>query len=289
MPVHRNSLLGATRSALLGATLCLVVGAASAQVIAEPLPGDPHLVVFPYDENNSFRILARPMAVTDIVLEPDEKLKVLVLGDTPGWQSAKNGNHVFIKPVFADRTTSGTLVTSKRTYQLMLISTNEAGRWYQRVSFQYPDLVAAQETEDDRDRLAAESGASPVRATPKAEVQDQAPAPAARDATTPEVDAAQLNFKYKITGDAPFKPINVYDDGHSTYVKLPKDEDIPALFRIKKGGEAELVDYALRYGDVLVVPRVLDAGMLKIGKDEVIFYNLTRIKRGFFGSIDLGE
>lgn len=282
----------AIRNALLGAFLALVVGATSAQVIAEPLPGDPHLVVFPYDENNSFRILARPLAVTDIVLEPDEKLKVLVLGDTLGWQSAKNGNHVFIKPVYANRNTSGTLITSKRSYQLMLISTNEAGRWYQRVSFQYPDLVAAQETEEDRDRLNADSGVSESSANPSATKSpthaEQPPADTRSDASS-DVDAAQLNFNYKITGEAPFKPINVYDDGHSTFIKLPKAEDIPALFRVKKGGEAELVDYALRYGDVLVVPRVLDAGMLKIGKDEVLFYNLTRIKRGFFGSIDLGD
>lgn len=282
----------ALRNALLGALLTLAVGAAYAQVIAEPLPGDPHLVVFPYDENNSFRILARPMAVTDIVLEPDEKLKVLVLGDTLGWQSAKNGNHVFIKPVYANRNTSGTLITSKRSYQLMLISTNEAGRWYQRVSFQYPDLVAAQETEEDRDRLVADSGGADAPATstaPKAPAHAEQPPADPRSDASPEVDAAQLNFKYKITGDAPFKPINVYDDGHSTFIKLPESEDIPALFRVKKGGEAEIVDYTLRYGDVMVVPRLLDAGMLKIGKDEVLFYNLTRIKRGFFGSIDLGD
>jgi type IV secretory pathway VirB9-like protein len=285
------------RSTALALLATFFVVGADAQVIAEPLPGDPHLVVFPYDENNSFRVLARPMAVTDIVLEADEKLKVLVLGDTLGWQSAKNGNHVFIKPIYEGRSTSGTLITNKRSYQLMLISTNEAGRWYQRVSFQFPDLVAAQETEEDRARLDSDSGAddesTQKRAGGAKKGDGHQVAAQTKDDDSKDVDASSLNFNYKIKGDAEFKPLNVYDDGHSTYIKLRKSEDMPALFRIKKvnkkEAEAELVDYSVRFDDTLVIPRILDAGMLKIGKEEVVFYNLNRVKVGFFGSIDLGE
>lgn len=278
------------RKLALGALVALWFFTARAQVLAEPLPGDPHLVVFPYDENNSYRLLARPNAVTNIVLQPDEKLRVLVLGDTIAWDTAKTGNHVFIKPKFANRTTSGTLITNKRSYQLMLISTTEAGRWYQRVSFEFPDLIVSQAVDDDRDRLQAETG--PLAASGAEEQRQPARqvVPASAAGNGPEgVDPGKLNFNYSMKGAAPFKPLTVYDDGQTTYVKLPKAEDVPALFRVKKGGEAELVDYTLRYGDTLVVPRVLDAALLKIGKEEVILYNLNRVKRSWFGSVELGD
>lgn len=270
--------------------LSLGSSAVIAQVEAQILPGDPHLVVFPYDENNSYRILLRPNGVTHIVLEPDERLKVLALGDTVSFQSQKKDNHIFIKPVYPGRSTSGTLITNKRSYQLMLQATSETGRWYQRVSFQYPELLVQQETDADRSRLEVELGAA-SGGKAGGESLEAAGAAAERRNGQGEaaVDPANLNFKYRLDGDASFKPLNVYDDGQATYIKLPDREDIPALFRIKKGGEAELVEYTLRPGNVLVTPRVLDAGLLKLGKEEVKFYNLTRVSRTWFGRVELGD
>jgi type IV secretion system protein VirB9 len=264
-------------------------GPVFAEVVAEPLPGDPNLVVFPFDANNSYRVLTRPGAVTHIVLEPDERLKLLVLGDTVAWQGKHKDNHVFIKPTYPSRTTSGTLLTTKREYQLLLVSTFEQGRWYQRVSFIYPDLLADMGASADRDRLEQEiravtpqqsgnaSPTAPVTRTTESE---------ARDLTS--IDPAALNFNYRIDGVAAFRPVRVYDDGHTTYIRLPEGEDVPALFRVR-AGEVELVDYTMRGSNTIVVPRVLEGGLLKLGKEEVRFTNLSKSPRSFWSQLTQRE
>lgn len=262
----------------------LVSAAAHAQLDAEPLPGDPKLVVFSYDANNSYRVFTRPLASTHIELAADERIKVLALGDTAGWITAARENNIFIKPRFPNSSTSGTLITTRRTYQFLFRSTQENGRWYQRVSFQNPEDLAIDAADADRQRLTA-TGTDQARPTAGA---DREPPAAARLAlaTSPE----QLNFNYEISGNAEFKPLNVFDDGVSTFIQIrPGSQDIPAVFRLLGGDkDIELVEYVLK-GNSLVVPRVMDAGLLKLGREEVRFYNKTRVTRKFFGGYSFGE
>jgi len=280
--------------------LCLVAvpvavlvgtGTARAQVDADPLPGDPRLVVFSYDANNSFRVYTRPMASTHIELASDERIKVLALGDTAGWMTAARDNHIFIKPRYPHTSTSGTLITTKRTYQFLFRSTQENGRWYQRVSFQNPEDLAIDAADADRAKLLAGNnaeappgpGVGPGVGSTIGPGNGSLPAAGtatARLAVAPE----QLNFNYDIVGNAEFKPLQVFDDGASTYVQLrPGVQDVPALFRLINGDkDIELVDYVFR-GGALVVPRVLDGGLLKLGREEVRFYNKTRVSRSLLG------
>lgn len=264
---------------LVGLIVTGAFATAHAQVDAEPMPGDPKLVTFSYDPNNSFRIFTRPLASTHIELEKDEKVKVLALGDTAGWITAYKGdNNIFIKPRFPNTNTPGTLITTKRAYQFVFRSTTENGRWYQRVSFVNPDDIAIDATEVDRARLQSAAGSSEKveKGEPRAHRLTLA--------TSPE----KLNFNYEIVGDAPFKPTAVFDDGESTYIQIRSGQDVPALFRIVSEKDIELVEYILK-GNTLQVPRVLDGGLLKLGMQEVRFYNKTRVKKGFFGGFELSN
>jgi len=258
----------------LVASVVLTVGqAALAEITPQPMPGDPKLVVFPYDANNSYRILTRPRAATHIELMPDERVRIFALGDTVSWQSVEKDNHVFIKPVYPKQTVAGTLVTNKRTYQLLLVSGDESSFFYQHVSWQYPDLIAAENRQADLERFTGQDAPKPkTRGTePKATEGG------------PMVDPAKLNFNYEIQGDASFKPTQVYDDGTTTFVRFsPNVLDLPALFRVREGSAVELVDYTSQ-GNVLIIPRVLEAGLLKLGDAEVHFRNMTRFKKGWFG------
>ncbi len=106
-----------------------------------PMPADSKLVEFPYDPNDTFIVLTRPKAVTDIVLHPDEEIQGLALGDTAQWIVKDTKGHIFIKPIRPNIATTATLVTSARTYQFTLQSSPEDGIFYQRVGFTYPQLV----------------------------------------------------------------------------------------------------------------------------------------------------
>lgn len=258
-----------TLKCLLALVLSLTTVFGHAQVDADPLPGDPKLVVFQYDENNSYRVFTKPLASTHIQLDNDERVKILALGDTAGWITAQRDNNVFVKPRYPNISTSGTLITSKRTYQFMFRSTTESGRWYQRVSFQSPSDMMMEVVQDDRKQLTAVTS---ERVGESSGVESKIAQPVSPEA---------LNFNYEVSGDPSVKPINIYDDGFATYIQIRQAEDVPAVFRLIDK-DIELVDYVLR-GNTIVIARVLDAGMLKLGNQEARFYNKTRVAKKWFG------
>jgi type IV secretion system protein VirB9 len=259
----------------------------SAQLDADPLPGDPRLVVFSYDANNSYRVYTRPMASTHIELGNEERVRMLALGDTAGWITAARDNHIFIKPRYPNVSTSGTLITTRRTYQFVFRSTQDGGRWYQRVTFQFPEDLAIEAADADRLKWMTPDAA---RSTAMAEADGTSGQAVSQRRSALAVTPEQLNFNYEIEGSADFRPLNVFDDGVSTYVQLrPGAQDIPAVFRLVNGPrDIELLEYTLKGGSI-VIPRVLGAGLLKLGQDEVRFFNRKRISRHWLGGYRYGE
>ncbi len=245
---------------LAAAMVCTIVlnGAAGArpalaQQLPLAMPQDTRLVVFRYDVNESYLLLTRPGAVTHLALEPDETVLALALGDTVQWIVQDKGPNVFLKPIRADLYTSGTLVTNRRTYQLGLRSSPEGGAWYQRVSWTYPELLA----------IAREPSAREARgAVPTARAD--------RERAAPEgVPVERLNFDYRISGRAAFRPVQVLDDGRFTYIQMPASlQEMPALFVAGEAGEGELVNYLVR-GRFMVVQRLADRFLLRLGRVQV--------------------
>lgn len=283
------------RSLLCAAGLVLAVLSqqASAQLVAEPLPGDPRLVVFQYEENNSFRIFTKPRAVTNLVLDDDERVKMFALGDTSSFQSLRKDNHIFIKPIYPGRTTWGTLLTNKRSYQIQLISTDDGGKWYQRVTFHHPDIVAFEEAERDRAEVKARSGAAAQAAPnglPAGLPDSQSALAVVGDPATEGFDPAQLNFNYRIDGKAAFRPLQAFDNGQRTVVVLPPSVDTPAVFRIV-GTEIELLEYTQhpRQPNIILVPRVVEGLLLKLGRDEVRIFNQKTARASARTIFDLGD
>ena len=258
-----------------------------AQLDAETLPGDPRLVVYSYDANNSYRVFTRPMASTHIELASDERVKLLALGDTAGWITAARDNHVFVKPRFPNGSTSGTLITTRRTYQFVFRSTQDGGRWYQRVSFQIPEELALDAADADRAKL---SMTDAVRPSSSGDIETMPGKGAFAGRPVLAVTPDQLNFNYEIEGSADFRPVSIFDDGTSTYVQLRSvAQDVPAVFRLVNGPkDIELLEYTLK-GSAIVIPRILGAGLLKLGPDEVRFFNRKRLTRNGPGGYRNGE
>lgn len=218
------------------------------------MPADNRLVTFVFDANDSYAILTRPRSITDLVLRQGETVVALALGDTAQWITELVDGHIFIKPIRENIFTSGTLVTNQRSYQLTFRSSPENGKFYQRVSWEYPTIV--------RHRIDTPE-AQPIAAM----VAERADKDAV--ANVPLVDISKIKFGYSIKGEAPFKPINVFDDGVFTYLRLPANlQDMPAVF-IKGASEVlELTNY-LTKGEHIVVQRLTDKVVLKLGKAEV--------------------
>ena len=245
----------------LVAACLLSVQPAFAELTATPLPGDTRLVQFEYDEDNTFLILSKPKAVTHIEFGADEKITTVVGGDTKNWELSPTGNkrHLFVKPYFESMETSMTVITDKRSYQFVLRSTGPGSKWYQRVTWRYGqtmllDLTAAEERSQQQENA------------------EKAAQKAAENVTlATDVNPKDLRFDYTLTGDAPFRPTSVFDDGKFTWIRLPdRLTELPALFAAAQGEDLAIVNYVIK-GDYMLAQRLMDEGVLKLGKQEVRF------------------
>lgn len=239
-----------------------------------PMPGDNRLVVFSYDKNNTFTVLTIPDAVTDIELMSDEKISAMAVGDSVQWVIAKTDGHVFVKPIRPNIFTSATIVTDKRTYQLTLRASPPGGKWFQRVSWTYPDIIlyeaqqAVNRAKEDAERKMKEEEAA--KSKESVVVSNDMPG-------TP---IANLNYEYEMKGEASFKPKIVFDDGKFTWILLnKKSQEVPALFLKDGKGKYELVNY-IRQGDYLQVQRTFSTAVLKLGPEEVEIINTLNAKQG---------
>lgn len=247
----------------LGALLStsLVPLSVSAESEVYQMPTDTRIVAFNYHPQNTFTLITRPKAATDIQLGKDEELVAFIMGDTVQWEADQVPGHIFIKPHKADLFNSATLVTTKRTYQLTLRSSGDKGRWYQAVSWRYPqDIRNAQ--------IKQQAAQQQQQAVVEAEQRRLDANSAGKISSSPE----NLNFDYKISGKASFRPTQVFDDGKFTWLRIEGSQDMPALFMIDNDGETKVVNYVVK-GEFLVIQQIVKGVLLKLGDDEVKITN----------------
>lgn len=207
--------------------------------------------VYPYAEGALYRLYAAPAQVSDIALQPGERLVSVSAGDTVRWvvgdttsgEGAGARTHVLVKPIAPGLTTNLVIATDRRAYHLELESTT--GTYIAAVSWTYPqdELVALRK----RNALAE----------------------AAEERT---IDAGlsldALRFGYEISGDdPPWRPLRAFDDGRKVYIQFPLDiarGEAPPLFVLGGGGGAELVNYRVK-GSYYIVDRLFEAAELRLG------------------------
>jgi type IV secretion system protein VirB9 len=252
-------------------------GLAQAELVATPLPGDARLVQFKYDADNTYLVLAKPKAVTHLQFAGDETIQSVAAGDTAGWEltPTRNRKNLFIKPKYDGQETSMTVITDQRTYQFVLRSTGDGRKWYQRVNWLYGSELVVNFDAPEGPVPVTQSAGAESKATTAATVRASGNLPAG-------LKPDSLRFNYEVTGDAPFKPEVVFDDGRFTYFKLPANvQEWPALFAVIDGKDFSLVNFEPQ-GEYLVAQRLLPAAVLKLGRAEVRI-NQAAPKRNFFG------
>jgi P-type conjugative transfer protein VirB9 len=268
---------------MLGLALIITTPIVKAEAESVPLPADVKLVQFTYNAHDTFPIMTMPGNITDIQLHEGEKLIALALGDSVQWITDKTDQHIFIKPTKPNIYTSGTLVTDKRTYQLTLRSSPLGGKWYQRVSWVYPDLIVLKQKEEEQ-RKEAEAKAIAMLQAEQAKLRAMEMSTSVSKTPGNPVENLNFSYSYKSKGQPTFVPTQTFDDGVHTWIRIPpSSQEMPALFLIGADGKYELVNY-VRDGQFLKVNRLFKEAVLKIGADEVRVTNdtATQGKNGWF-------
>lgn len=192
-------------------------------------------------------ILASPMQVCDVELEPGEQVNEVIVGDSARWMvetgTAGDATHLFIKPVDAGLETTAVVTTDRRVYHLRLVSQRTGHTPY--IGFVYADAMKSRLVQS-----AARKEAEKARQT------------AVMDGRA--VDISGLNFNYEVKGNASWKPERVFDDGQQMFIHLPKKlTEMPVLLARRKG-ENVLVNYRSDKGN-LVVDGLFDELALLLG------------------------
>ena len=244
---------------------------------APPEPADPHLrveeanhaarvqpiradylnaiQVYPFSDGALYQVYAAPGEITDIGLQPGEKLigsGPVAAGDTVRWiigetdsgMAASARVHILVKPTRPDLDTNLVINTDRRTYHLELHSDQKT--YMASVSWAYAEdqLIAL------RGRNAAAEAVAPVATG---------------------VDIGALNFRYNIEGDnPPWRPLRAFDDGRQVFIEFPRgigQGEMPPLWVVGPAGGGELVNYRVQ-GNHLIVDRLFAAAELRLGGEH---------------------
>ncbi len=230
------------------------VGAAnrSARVEPEETGFDNAIQRYAYREGALYQIYASPGQVTDIALEPGEKLVgpgPVASGDTVRWMIGDTISgtgdtarvHILVKPTRSDIATNLVINTDRRTYHVELRARPRI--YMASVSWHYPadELIALRKAEE------AEARRAPV---------------------AEGLALERLNFDYRLSGDKPaWRPLRVFDDGRQTLIEFAPgiaQGEMPPLFALNEGGGAELVNYRVS-GRFLIVDRLIENAELRLG------------------------
>jgi P-type conjugative transfer protein TrbG len=199
-------------------------------------------------------VICSKLYLCEIELQEGEKVSRngIIFGDDVRWNVASvfSGSdndktvHIVVKPLDTDISTTMMISTDRRVYHIKLLSRDKG--FMPRVGFAYPsDLKAyyaeleAKEKEQKRKRTIPETR----------ELLDQ------------------LNFDYKISGDASWKPLRVYNDGKKTVIQMPEtltSGEAPAFLVVGDGGETQIVNYRLKK-DRYIVDQIFEEGVLIAG------------------------
>jgi type IV secretion system protein TrbG len=206
--------------------------------------------------SGQIKVICAPLQVCDIALQAGEEFNDMNVGDPrfivePSITGSGMNQqiHLLIKPKDAGLDTSLVVTTDRRTYHFRLKSDRYEFMPY--VSFTYPDDAKA-----------------------KWQMIKKMQSLRQQENTFAETNEylGNLNFNYKIQGNAKFKPVRVYNNGVKTIIEMPEamsQNEAPALLVLRNGGffkkpESVMVNYRLQ-GCRYIVDNIFDKAILVIG------------------------
>jgi type IV secretion system protein TrbG len=212
---------------------------------ADPSPGANGTIQFVFGASQP-TIVCAVLHVCDIALQAGERISGVNMGDTARWllepavtgQGSTETQHLIVKPLAVNLNTNVVVTTDRRAYNLRLRS--HRSEYMAQVTFVYPD--SALEKWNHRQQLSQETR---------------------EKQTIPETGEylGNLNFAYTVSGEAPWKPVRVYNDGVKTIIQMPDSlpqNEAPSLLALREqrglfaNDDAVLINYRLQSNRYIV-------------------------------------
>lgn len=204
-------------------------------------------MTFAYAPNQLYKIYCRRGYLTDIAFKKGEAISFVGGGDTAAWavsQTVVDGvPHLYIKPIVETSVTNLIVTTNKRSYQLILHSSD----WYN------PMVTWTYGAEDME------------QATLQKQQQD-----ALQTTKIAATDVENLDFSFEISGkNNEYKPEMVFTDGEKTYLKFKKIPRVQVPLFVQQKGERgmTIVNYRQK-DDYYIVNATFQKAQLRVSERE---------------------
>ena len=262
----------------------------------------PRIKILNYNEADVYVIRTKYGYQTNIIFDPKEEIKTISVGDRSLWQIIPSGNRLFIRPMTDNLSTNMSLLTNKHSYEFELrsVSENNQGNIYV-ARFNYPDAARPNTSNigggmTDAARMESATVAhtifngAPIQSDniPAPDVQKPAPeeqhvlklpepstkksGKAAKAAEKPTASSSN-NYDYTYTGADEIAPIQVYDNGKSTFIKYKSiKKPAPKAFMVDENGKEKLLSSSVKNSS-LVVAKVAKEIVLRSDAGEIRIYN----------------
>lgn len=228
---------------------------------AKPIMSDDGKIIFAYGQSMP-KLTCSPTRACDVEMQSGEKINDVVLGDKINWtwaptnstEKGKPVQHVVVQPRDNALETNVIITTDRRTYHIKLYAPKQEGVYLNRVGFYYPDELVEQWKSRDKTQAEAKANDDALRVT--------------EEPFRPE----DLDYDYRISGSADFRPLRVFNTGKKVYLEMPKavldSGETPILQLVDDDGKANVVNYRRR-GNHYIVDRLFTTAELKLGNEKV--------------------
>ena len=256
-------------TALCVGSVCASAWAAGDSI--SDLSGDSRIKTILYDETDVYTITTKYGYQTNVIFSPKEEIQTISVGDRSLWQIIPAGNRLFIRPMEDDITTNMTVITNKHSYYFdikSIAADKTTGNIYV-AKFIYPDEKKKEAPAPETMHAAATTAvANPVPTSATA-------APSAitgAGITQPGLP----NYNYTYSGPDNLAPVQIFDDGKSTFFKFSDiSQPLPNIFIVGAHGQERAVSYYVNPKNLVVVDTVAEEMALKSTAGTVHIYNET--------------
>lgn len=213
---------------------------------------DPRIQYVRYGVNDVVLIHSAVGVATQIVFGKDEEIREMASGFSDGWEIVDKRNNVYLKPKVENAATNLIITTNKRNYAFDLKLTSKAKSTY-RIVFSYPNEELMKSDKEFEKALIQNSLAISI-------------ASSISDAKNINYTMQSNKFAEEIT------PIEAFDDGRFTYIKFPKNSEMPVVYKIGEDKAETIVNTHIQNG-YLVVHGIFKTLALRAGNAVVGLYN----------------
>ena len=236
---------------------------AMTQGVMRPKDYNGALMLYDYDSSLVYQVYTMPLRVTDIYLEPGEKLiEQPFCGDTTRWNigggvsktAGVDTQHLYLKPSEEGLETTLIVNTDRRIYHLIIKSFKDT--FMMAVMWDYPGLGIP------LDFLSASSSPKPSAESDGGRSADESGSASPTIAIDPLLLSSDYTVSYPKGNPPQWLPTLVLDDGAKTFIVLPDTvihHELPAAF----GENGEIVNFRVK-DNVIVIDRLLRKVQLKL-------------------------